>query len=115
MKLSPLTAAVVVKDLKAARKFYTQKLGLKVLDDMDHWLTVGADEKGMRLHLCEMKPLEKGNTGILFSVDEKTDKAYAALKKKGVKFTKPPKRQPWGWECVFQDPDGNEFLLMPAR
>ncbi|HEY3446682.1 MAG TPA: VOC family protein [Myxococcales bacterium] len=112
MKLSPVTVAVVVKNLKAARKFYTQKLGLKVLDDMEHWLTVGADKNGMRIHLCEMKPQEKGNTGILFAVDEKTDKAYAALKKKGVKFTVPPTQHEWGMECRFVDPDGNEFWLM---
>ena len=112
MKLSPVSVAVVVKNLKVAKKFYTQKLGLKVLDDMDHWLTVGADKKGMRLHLCETKPLEKGNTGILFVVDEKTEKAYAAMKKKGIKFTMKPTVQPWGMECHFVDPDGNEFYLM---
>ncbi|MGC4117659.1 MAG: VOC family protein [Myxococcales bacterium] len=114
MKLSPATVAVVVKDLKAARKFYTQKLGLKVLDDMGHWLTVGADKNGMRLHLCEMKPLEKGNTGILFMVDTKIDKAYTALKKKGIKFTVVPTEREWGVECRFVDPDGNEFFLMES-
>ncbi len=112
MKLSPTSVAVVVKDAKAARRFYTQKLGLKVLDDMDHWLTVGSEKTGMRLHLCQTKPLEKGNTGIVFAVDATTEKAYAALKKKGVKFTCPPKQHEWGMECRFVDPDGNEFWLM---
>lgn len=112
MKLTPVTAAVVVKDLKAAKRFYTQKLGLKVLEDMGHWLTVGADKKGMRLHLCETRPAEKGNTGILFVVDEKTEKAYAALKRKGVKFSVPPTKRSYGWECRFLDPFGNEFWLM---
>lgn len=112
MKLSPICVAVVVKNLKAAKKFYTQKLGLKVLDDMEHWLTVGSSNTGMRLHLCETKPLEKGNTGILFVVDEKTEKAYAALKKKGVKFSVKPTVRPYGMECRFLDPDRNEFWLM---
>ncbi len=111
MKLVPSSAAVVVKDLKAARKFYTQKLGLKVIDDMGHWLTVGAEKTGMRLHLCEAKRPEKGNTGIMFVTDEKIDKVYAALKKKGVKFSVKPTVHDWGTECRFLDPDGNEFWL----
>ena len=112
MKLKPVTAAVVVKSLKVAKKFYTQKLGLKVLDDEGHWVTVGSDRNGMRLHLCEVPEREEGNTGILFKVDVKTEEAYKALKKKGVKFSVPPTKQEWGMECRFVDPDGNEYWLM---
>ncbi len=112
MKLSPFSIAVVVKDVKKAKRFYTDKLGLKLLDDMDHWVTVGQPRTGIRLHLCETKPLEKGNTGIVFSVKEKTEEAYKALKKKGVRFSVPPTQHEWGMECRFLDPDGNEFWLM---
>lgn len=112
MKLSPVSVAVVVKDVKKAKKFYTQKLGLKLFDDTDHWVTVGQPRTGLRLHLCQMEPQEKGNTGILFSVDEKTEAAYKALKKKGVEFSVAPTQHEWGMECRFVDPDGNEFWLM---
>jgi catechol 2,3-dioxygenase-like lactoylglutathione lyase family enzyme len=112
MKLSPLSAAVVVKDVKKAKRFYTAKLGLKVLDDMGHWVTVGQSRTGVRIHLCETSPQEKGNTGIAFSVDATLEEAFQTLKKKGVKFSVPPKKQVWGVECRFLDPDGNEFWLM---
>ncbi len=112
MKLRPSSIAVVVKDVKRAKKFYVQKLGMKLLDDMDHWVTVGQPRTGMRIHLCETKPLEKGNTGIALTVDGPVQRAYAALKKKGVKFSVPPKEQPWGLECRLLDPDGNEFWLV---
>jgi catechol 2,3-dioxygenase-like lactoylglutathione lyase family enzyme len=114
MKLSPVSVAVVVKNLKRSKKFYVEKLGLKVLDDMGHWVTVGQVKTGMRLHLCQMKELEKGNTGIGFVVDQKIDRVYATLKKKGVKFSVPPTEHEWGTECRFLDPDGNEFWLTEA-
>ncbi len=112
MKMSMFSAAVVVKDAQRAKRFYRDKLGLKVLSDEDHWVTVGQPRGGSQLHLCEMTPLEKGNTGIVFAVDEKIDKAYQALRKKGVKFSVKPTMHEWGAECRFLDPDGNEFWLM---
>jgi catechol 2,3-dioxygenase-like lactoylglutathione lyase family enzyme len=112
MKLTPLTAAVVVKDLKKAKKFYTAKLGLKTIDNFGHWVTVGQPKNGFRIHLCETSPADKGNTGIAFSVDATLDAAYKAFKKKGVKFSVPPTKQAWGIECRFLDLDGNEFWLM---
>jgi catechol 2,3-dioxygenase-like lactoylglutathione lyase family enzyme len=112
MKLSPSSAAVVVKNLKRAKKFYTAKLGLKVIDNMEHWVTVGQPRTGVRIHLCEASPQEQGNTGILFSADATLKEAFKTLKKKGVKFSVPPTKQPWGVECRFLDPDGNEFWLM---
>jgi catechol 2,3-dioxygenase-like lactoylglutathione lyase family enzyme len=114
MKTWPVSVAVVVKDLKRAKQFYTRKLGMKVLDDMDHWVTVGQPRKGARLHLCEAKPLEPGNTGIMISVDVPIEKAYRDMKKKGVRFSVPPTQREWGFECRFLDPDGNEFWLMPS-
>jgi catechol 2,3-dioxygenase-like lactoylglutathione lyase family enzyme len=112
MKLTPSSVAVVVKDVKRSKKFYVQKLGMKVLDDMEHWVTVGQPRSGMRIHLCETKPLEKGNTGIALIVDGPVLRAYTALKKKGVKFSVPPKKQPWGLECRLLDPDGHEYWLV---
>ncbi|MCI4341013.1 MAG: VOC family protein [Thermoplasmata archaeon] len=119
MKLSPYSVAVVVSDRKKAKKWYTKKLGLKVFSDDEHWTVVGAKKGRMALHLCQTTEfdkkgkLEPGNSGILFFVDRPIPKAYAALKKRGVKFPSPPKKFDWGWHCVFADPDGNEFSLMP--
>jgi predicted enzyme related to lactoylglutathione lyase len=35
----------------------------------------------------------------------------AALKAKGVKFAQDPKKESWGTSAIFEDPDGNKFVL----
>ncbi|HEX3721300.1 MAG TPA: VOC family protein, partial [Nitrolancea sp.] len=34
-----------------------------------------------------------------------------ALKAKGVKFAHAPKKESWGTSAMFEDPDGNKFVL----
>jgi predicted enzyme related to lactoylglutathione lyase len=120
MKLKPLSVAIVVSNRKNAVRWYQKKLGLDVIDREGHWVTVGSKRRGIRLHLCqttEFDPkgkLEPGNSGIMFQVDGDIEKAYRALKRRGVKFSHPPKKMEWGWYCGFLDPDGNEFWMVPA-
>jgi predicted enzyme related to lactoylglutathione lyase len=120
MKLHAYSVAVVVADRKKAKKWYTKTLGLKVLSDEGHWTVVGSKKGKMALHLCQVTEfdpkgkLEPGNTGVLFTVDGSIEKMYKSLKKKGVNFTVPPKKEEWGWFASFTDPDGNEFMLMPG-
>lgn len=121
MKLKPFSVAIVVSDRKKSLRWYRQKLGLEVVDQDAHWVTVGSKRRGIRLHLCqttEFDPkgkLEPGNSGILFMVDGDIEKAYRDLKRRGVKFANPPKKMDWGWFCSFLDPDGNEFWLVPEE
>lgn len=113
------SVAVVVSDREKARAWYTEKLGMTVLQDMDHWLTVGRKSKGGAIHLC-LGPevgysLEPGNTGILVLVDGDLKSECAKLKGRGVDFVHEPTKQPWGvWDATIRDPDGNEILLMEA-
>lgn len=121
MALQLRSAAVAVTDRKRSAKWYRQKLGLRVVDDSEHWLTVGDRSGAFRLHLCEMGPKpgvrpkrsEVGNTGILFVTKEPIPRAYARMKKRGVRFSVPAVEKPWGWVAKFLDPDGNEFWLSP--
>jgi catechol 2,3-dioxygenase-like lactoylglutathione lyase family enzyme len=120
MTLELRSAAVAVTDRKRSAKWYQEKLGFRVIDDDEHWLTVGDRSGSFRLHLCEMgakpgappKRSEVGNTGILLVTKEPVLRAYARLKKKGVKFSVPAVERPHaGWVAKFLDPDGNEFWL----
>ena len=108
--------AVMVSDTDRAKKWYTEKLGLSVLDDEGHWITVGRKEKGGAVHLClasKEMPLEPGNTGILLLVEGDLRTECARLKERGVEFAHEPTKQPWGvWDAMVRDPDGNELLLM---
>lgn len=106
------SAAVVVRDEKKAAQWYKSKLGLEIKSKEGHWVTVAPkNQRGFVLHLCKTKPLEKGNTGILFSTDD-VQETYKELAGKGVKFTVKPRDEGWGMYAMFKDPDGNVFWLM---
>ena len=51
------------------------------------------------------------HTGIAICVPD-VDAAHRELTAKGVRFTMPPSKQPWGgYMALFADPDGNIFYL----
>ena len=123
MTFKGISVAIAVTDRKKSARWYAKTLGWKTLeDDPEHWTTVGDRSGRFRVHLCELhdKPGERpprsevGNTGILIETDQPFPRACAALRRKGVKFSFPPKKLPWGWVARFLDPDGNEFWLQPA-
>src|SRR2546425_2317921 len=105
------TVAVVVRDEKKATKFWKDKVGFRVVTSFPHWVTVAPRGANVRLHLCPDSRPEKGNTGYLFSTKD-AKQEEAALRKKGVKITKPVKKEEWGTIFWFADPDGNEFQVM---
>jgi len=106
------TTAIVVSDAAKAMEWYRDKLGLEVAGDpKQHWVTTGVKGSEHRLHLCEHKPLEKGNTGIAFLCDD-IQTTFEELSKRGVKFTTRPTKEPWGTYAMLADLDGNEFWLM---
>ncbi len=105
------TVAVVVRDEKKATKFWKEKVGFRVATSWPHWVTVAPRGSNVRLHLCPDSRPEKGNTGYLFGTEDAA-KEEARLRKKGVKITKPTKKEEWGTIFWFADPDGNEFQVI---
>jgi len=123
MTIRGISVAVAVSDRKKAAKWYARVLGFRVLDDEpEHWTTVGDRSGKFRLHLCEVggrpgkRPprREVGNTGILLVTTDPFQRTCARLTRKGVRFSMPPRKMPWGWVAKFLDPDGNEFWFNPA-
>ena len=111
------SVAVMVSDREKAKAWYTGQLGMSVLHEEGHWVTVGRPGKGGALHLCLGSEvgfaLEPGNTGILVFVEGDLKTECAKLKDRGVEFVHEPTKQPWGvWDAMIRDPDGNEILLM---
>lgn len=102
--------AIVVKDAQKSLRWYTETLGFAPGENEGHWVTVRPPRSNVVLHLCEFRPLERGNTGIGFQVGDvaKTEKE---LRARGVKFTKRTTRTKWGTYAMFRDPDGNVFWL----
>lgn len=112
--------AVVVSDRRKAQAWYTEKLGLDLIDSEDHWVTVGRKGRGGLLHLCQVTEydpkgvLEPGNSGIMLRLPGPDFEASChALKGQGVEFSHEPEKADWGWWAVVRDPDGNELTLGP--
>ncbi len=105
------SVAVVVSDGKKSAQWYKEKLGFEIRDNMEHWITVAPKGAKTVIHLCEGDELEPGNTGFGFYVKD-VKKEEDALRKKGVAFTQPTTKQPWGTQAAFKDLDGNEFWIL---
>jgi catechol 2,3-dioxygenase-like lactoylglutathione lyase family enzyme len=129
-KLSHTTVHVLDQD--EALKFYRDKLGFEVRDDvtMDNgfrWLTVGPKtQPDLRLVLMKVGPspmcdeetaatlgrlVRQGAFGI--GVFETADcrATYAELKAKGVEFIGPPEERFYGIEAIGKDNSGNWFSM----
>ncbi len=108
------SVAVVVSDIARSRRWYTESLGLDLLSDGEHWITVGQKRRGGQIHLCrsEGQALEPGNSGILLLVEGDLTARVDELRSRGVEIVHPPTERPWGWDATIRDPDGNEHLLM---
>lgn len=108
--------AVVVSNAKATAGWWQKNLGFAThtIGGTGHAILVAPPGDRFVLHLCEgFAPLEPSDTGIAFVTDE-MDELIARMRRGGVVFTEPPKRESWGQHAKFADPDGNIFWLLEA-
>jgi catechol 2,3-dioxygenase-like lactoylglutathione lyase family enzyme len=109
MKFSSI--ALVVSDAKKSAKWFEEKLGFEIRSKDGHWVAVSQKGMPIVIHLCaDLYPLEPGISGFGF-VCKDVAKEQKVLEAKGVKFTQPTKKEAWGIQAMFADPDGNEFSL----
>jgi catechol 2,3-dioxygenase-like lactoylglutathione lyase family enzyme len=109
---------IPVKNQDAALKFYTEKLGFKVVTDQpmgpgQRWieLLVPGAESGIALFTPEG---HEKRIGEFQSISFWCDDVFATakiLQSKGVQFSAEPKREVWGATATFKDADGNQFVL----
>jgi catechol 2,3-dioxygenase-like lactoylglutathione lyase family enzyme len=125
---------VWVHDQDEALKFYTEKLGLELREDVTvpemgdfRWLSVGVpgqDDVAITLMAIPGPPvfedetrqkivdlLARGASGGLFFSTDDAQKEYEELKSRGVEFTQEPTEQPYGIDAGFRDPSGNHFRM----
>jgi len=109
---------IPVRNQDAALKFYTEKLGCKVVTDQpftdkQRWIELlipGADS-GLALFTPEG---HEKRIGEFQSVSFWCDDVFATakvLKSKGVQFAVEPKKEVWGSTAIFKDADNNQFVL----
>lgn len=109
---------IPVKDQDASLKFYTDKLGFKLLHDEPmgnekRWIEIEIPDAETKIVLFTPDGHEDrvGTFQNMAFTTNDVQKTYEELKSRGVTFTVEPKTEPWGTQCQFTDPDGNTFLI----
>ena len=104
---------IFVRDLGRAVRFYGEKLGLEVVfEDADFgYASFQTGPVRLAVAATDDEALLGRHTGIGFAVEDLVA-AHQALAEKGVDFSMPPEKQPWGgFMAMFLDADGNSFYL----
>jgi predicted enzyme related to lactoylglutathione lyase len=128
------TAQLWVHDQDAALAFYTKQVGMEVRADVTvpelgnfRWLTVGPagqDDISIVLMAIPGAPMidadthqqiadlmGKGFAGTVFLTTDDCQASYDEMKGRGVEFTEAPQQMPYGLDCGFRDPSGNNLRL----
>jgi len=114
MKINNIAfVGIPVTDVRRARKFYEEVLGLAVSDEMmsGKWIeyTVGDNTLAIANVGGEWRPSDQG-TGAALEV-ENFDGAIERLRNQGVPFAAEPFETPCCHMAVVQDPDGNKLII----
>jgi predicted enzyme related to lactoylglutathione lyase len=105
--------AIPVTDIKRARSFYEEVLGLNVSEEMmgGKWIeySVGEDTLAIANVGDSWTPSDQG-TGAAFEVED-FDEAIKRLKDRQTRFAAEPFETPCCHMAVVQDPDGNKLMI----
>lgn len=112
---------VGVNGLERALAFYRDTMGFELLYSAPEFRYAAFQVGDLRFSIAASEGDESfihgsgnRNTGIGFVVAD-VDATHGELVAKGVHFTMPPGKQPWGgYMAMFADPDGNVFYLDQA-
>jgi catechol 2,3-dioxygenase-like lactoylglutathione lyase family enzyme len=101
-----------------ALAFYTEKLGFKIhtdqpFNDKQRWieLSIPGAETLIALFTPEGHENRVGGFYPATFFCDNVDRTYEELTARGVEFTGPPRKEPWGTFAMFKDQDGNQFVL----
>jgi predicted enzyme related to lactoylglutathione lyase len=105
--------AIPVTDIKRARAFYEDVLGLKVAEEMmgGRWVeyAVGEDTLAIANVSDTWTPSDQG-TGAALEVED-FDDAIKRFRDRQVRFAAEPFETPCCHMAVVQDPDGNKLII----
>jgi predicted enzyme related to lactoylglutathione lyase len=110
-------ASVACRDQEAALKFWTEKVGFRLVTDQpmgeQRWIELAIHTSQTELVLFT-PPGHDERVGSFFNGSFACDDVEATwrqLSARGVEFKAPPAKEPWGTFAIFKDPEGNEFVL----
>jgi len=106
---------VPVEDQSRALEFYRDKLGLKVFTDQtaggQRWIELQVPGAETMLVLFPSKGFQPSPIPAVVFVADNVQKTYEELKARGVEFTQPPKKAPWGEHAILRDTEGNLAVI----
>ena len=104
---------IPVTDMKRAREFYEDVLGLKIADEMmsGKWIEYAVGDETLAIGNVgeQWTPSDQG-TGAALEVED-FDDAIKRLKDRHVRFAAEPFETPCCHMAVVQDPDGNKLII----
>lgn len=109
-------ASVPTHDQDRAVAFWTEKVGLRVMtdqpfDDNQRWIELGIPSAPTSIVLFAMDGHKPGGpSNITFWADD-VEKTFREMKARGVEFVQEPQKADWGTAAVFQDLEGNQFVI----
>lgn len=109
---------IPVRDQDRALRFYTEKLGFRILTDQEfsdtqRWieLSIPGAETGVVLFTPQGHEDRIGTfVHTSWEVDN-LEKTYEELMARGVEFAGPPQKQGWGSFVILKDSEGNQIVL----
>ena len=108
---------VAVADQDRALDFYTKKLGMKVFTDQmagdSRWIELQIPGADTMVVLWKPDRPTAETPAVVFVAD-RVRTTYEELRAKGVEFTEPPRKAPWGEHASFRDSEGNLVLIGTA-
>lgn len=118
---------MAVKDLDAVKDFYAEKLGFRVTSDYTYekaqagvaagsrWISMELPGGGTSINLTNVfENMQPGAMKLYLSTPD-IEAAYKDLTAKGVKPTAEITRAGWGTSFSFNDPDGNQWLVVESK
>lgn len=121
MNLKSMNLAwIVVNDLKKAIKFYTETVGLKLMEFNEQfgWAELEGSEGGARMGLAQAQlkseeDVQPGQNAVLTFTVQNLEKAIAELIEKGAKLVGKVQEVPGHVKLqTVSDIDGNRFQLV---
>jgi|SRR5262245_27008032 len=99
-----------VTDMKRARAFYENILGLKLGEEMAGGKWIEYEVGGGTFAITNIDPKNSVGTAIAFEVDD-MDATIDKLKQSGAKFLFDKSETPVCWIAIVYDPDGNKVVI----
>jgi catechol 2,3-dioxygenase-like lactoylglutathione lyase family enzyme len=108
MQVTGIVANLPVRDIAAARDFYTDYLGLRVEGFNMGWVANFRSPDGRAIiQLVTEDATSPENSAISVHVGPGVDEAYAEARRRGYEIVHPLTEEPWGLRRFFvRAPDG---------